>query len=311
MKGNIKFFYGQRWLNQVLADDGFHRVLRGPTSAQAIVTPGAISLLQSDVQGTVLARRESTPAATSAFTAYGFKPGAHSASLLAFVGERYDVTSDAYLLGNGHRLYTPRLMRFHSPDTLSPFAQGGLNAYSYCEADPVNRVDPSGKHWAAALRKLVMDPGFNIHSTLSSDPSKQLSAVAWSSSQKKYFQVKAQIEPHNDPREPGELKIYRMFQAQDIDRGKYFVNTTDQVLIYGLKTEGSIELAPITGNSVTWAKHGFWESETNKYRNHFMANGIYEYPANYVEQGKEGFVRYRESRTVVTTSSANSAVRKR
>jgi len=36
------------------------------------------------------------------------------------------------------------LMRFNSPDKLSPFGEGGLNTYSYCQGDPVNRVDPSG-----------------------------------------------------------------------------------------------------------------------------------------------------------------------
>jgi len=35
-------------------------------------------------------------------------------------------------------------MRFTSPDGLSPFGKGGRNAYAYCEADPMNNVDPSG-----------------------------------------------------------------------------------------------------------------------------------------------------------------------
>src|SRR5471032_2916159 len=35
-------------------------------------------------------------------------------------------------------------MRFNSPDSLSPFWKGGVNAYAYCVGDPVNRVDPTG-----------------------------------------------------------------------------------------------------------------------------------------------------------------------
>ena len=35
-------------------------------------------------------------------------------------------------------------MRFHSPDSWSPFGGGGLNAYMYCVGDPVNRADPTG-----------------------------------------------------------------------------------------------------------------------------------------------------------------------
>ncbi|WP_147458691.1 RHS repeat-associated core domain-containing protein, partial [Pseudomonas savastanoi] len=36
------------------------------------------------------------------------------------------------------------LMRFNSPDSLSPFGKGGMNAYAYCAGDPVNRSDPTG-----------------------------------------------------------------------------------------------------------------------------------------------------------------------
>ncbi|POD79180.1 hypothetical protein BKM17_05985 [Pseudomonas syringae group genomosp. 3] len=48
------------------------------------------------------------------------------------------------MLGNGYRAYNPVLMRFHSPDSLSPFGEGGLNAYAYGEGDSVNGVDPTG-----------------------------------------------------------------------------------------------------------------------------------------------------------------------
>ncbi|RMU75656.1 hypothetical protein ALP24_200133 [Pseudomonas syringae pv. aptata] len=35
-------------------------------------------------------------------------------------------------------------MRFNSPDSMSPFGKGGMNAYAYCAGDPVNRSDPTG-----------------------------------------------------------------------------------------------------------------------------------------------------------------------
>jgi len=49
-----------------------------------------------------------------------------------------------YLLGNGYRAYNSVLMRFQSPDSLSPFTVGGLNCYAYCTGDPINYADPSG-----------------------------------------------------------------------------------------------------------------------------------------------------------------------
>ena len=76
------------------------------------------------------------------YTAYGF--GARAESALGYAGEWHDATSQGYLLGNGQRLYHPALMRFSSSDSISPFGKGGLNAYAYCQGDPVNYVDRSG-----------------------------------------------------------------------------------------------------------------------------------------------------------------------
>jgi len=64
--------------------------------------------------------------------------------LPGFNGEQPDPDTGHYLLGNGYRAYNPLLMRFNSPDSLSPFGEGGLNAYAYCVGDPVNRSDPTG-----------------------------------------------------------------------------------------------------------------------------------------------------------------------
>lgn len=64
--------------------------------------------------------------------------------LAGFNGERLDPVSQTYNLGNGYRCYSPKQMRFISPDSWSPFGNGGLNQYAYCEGDPINRSDPSG-----------------------------------------------------------------------------------------------------------------------------------------------------------------------
>jgi RHS repeat-associated protein len=65
-------------------------------------------------------------------------------STLAFNGELFDDRLGGYSLGNGRRLYNPRLMRFCIPDSLSPFHIGGINSYAYCQGDPINFTDPSG-----------------------------------------------------------------------------------------------------------------------------------------------------------------------
>jgi RHS repeat-associated protein len=65
-------------------------------------------------------------------------------SLAGFNGQRPDPVSGHYHLGNGYRAYSPVLGRFTCPDDMSPFGPGGINPYTYCGGDPVNRTDPSG-----------------------------------------------------------------------------------------------------------------------------------------------------------------------
>ena len=80
-----------------------------------------------------------------AYTPYGHRqPQYDLLSLLGFNGERPDAVTGCYLLGNGYRAFNPVLMRFNSPDSLSPFGRGGLNAYAYCSGDPRNRRDTTG-----------------------------------------------------------------------------------------------------------------------------------------------------------------------
>jgi RHS repeat-associated protein len=86
-----------------------------------------------------------------AYTAYGYLRKVSGAAL-GFNGEWKDELLQGYALGNGHRLYCPALMRFFSPDVLSPFGKGGVNTYSYCQGDPVNRLDPTG---GAGVPKLL------------------------------------------------------------------------------------------------------------------------------------------------------------
>jgi len=79
-----------------------------------------------------------------AYATYGWVAGVHQHPVIMFNGEILDDSSGGYHLGQGKRMYLPAIMRFASPDDLSPFLAGGLNAYAYCQGDPVNFTDPSG-----------------------------------------------------------------------------------------------------------------------------------------------------------------------
>ena len=114
----------------------------------------ATLLLGTDLQRSVLHSLNGAHHYPRAYTPYGHHRGQQG--LLGFNGEAHDPLTGHYLLGNGHRAYNPVLMRFNSPDTLSPFGAGGLNPYCYCLGDPVNRVDPNGQFSFALIAPVVL-----------------------------------------------------------------------------------------------------------------------------------------------------------
>jgi len=117
------------------------------------------SLLATDPQRSVMQTlKADQPSQFLAYSPYGHRSTENGLlSLLGFNGERPDPVTGHYLLGNGYRAFNPVLMRFNSPDSLSPFGKGGLNAYSYCLGDPINKYDPDGHRtlplsWVINLR---------------------------------------------------------------------------------------------------------------------------------------------------------------
>ena len=102
-------------------------------------------MLASDRKNTVLSELSDGEANAIGYTAYGH-PSAEQPvkTLLGYNGELAEPNTGWQLLGNGYRAYNQRWMRFQSPDSWSPFGAGGLNAYAYCEGDPVMRTDPTG-----------------------------------------------------------------------------------------------------------------------------------------------------------------------
>ena len=107
-------------------------------------------LLASDLQQSVLIELDRNGPNPFAYSPYGLQSSFRRAGThLGFNGQFKEGATGWYHLGNGHRVYSPVLMRFHSPDRLSPFGKGGINHYAYCGGSPVNRVDPTGEVWFA------------------------------------------------------------------------------------------------------------------------------------------------------------------
>lgn len=121
------------------------------------------ALLATDLQRSVLQTVKSGQQRHPfVYSPYGHRPAENGMmSLLEFNGERSDPMTGHYLLGNGYRGFNPALMRFNSPDILSPFGKGGLNSYTYGNGDPINYIDPAGTSaFSWLLRQLGKKPTY-------------------------------------------------------------------------------------------------------------------------------------------------------
>ncbi|MHC8314124.1 RHS repeat-associated core domain-containing protein [Pseudomonas sp. LB3P31] len=112
-----------------------HEAATGLNETALLATEQAHSLLHSFTQ---------SKAEHLAYTAYGYHLAEGLSQMIGFTSEHPEPITGHYLLGQGTRAFNPVLMRFNSPDELSPFGAGGINCYAYCQGDPVNYNDPSG-----------------------------------------------------------------------------------------------------------------------------------------------------------------------
>lgn len=140
-------FYNQTRLATEVEGERTNRLFEYDAQPLALQQNGTTcTLLATDMQTSVLqgVSTDGTQQAL-AYTPYGHQKDLKTLpGLCGFNGERPDPLTGHYLLGQGYRAFNPVLMRFNSPDNLSPFAEGGINAYAYCGGDPANKVDPTG-----------------------------------------------------------------------------------------------------------------------------------------------------------------------
>lgn len=121
------------------------RMLDTPLAEKEHGNTSPIKIMVTDGNGSILQTNSLSENSSLTYTAYGHHLNKQcNPSLLGFKGERYQPETGWYLLGNGQRAYHPTIMRFLSPDSLSPFGAGGLNGYAFVTGDPVNYNDPSG-----------------------------------------------------------------------------------------------------------------------------------------------------------------------
>ncbi|OUM37771.1 hypothetical protein B8W72_03555 [Pseudomonas putida] len=124
-----------------------------PLAEQSDGNNAGTSLLAVDSAGSVLCFKNTKREGKYRYSAYGCGLLYRAPLALGFNGEFLGLRTNRYGLGQGYREYDTRLMRFLSPDRLSPFGAGGMNTYSYCAGDPVNYHDPSGhmRDWVSFL----------------------------------------------------------------------------------------------------------------------------------------------------------------
>lgn len=161
---------------------GLSRILQVGTGATALINAAdqilaqyegnRVALYAADSQRSIV--HTTDPGTCSLrYTAYGFDRHDGRMPTVHYTGQHKDSVTGHYLLGEGYRAYNPAQMRFNSPDSLSPFGLGGINAYGYCGGDPVNRSDPSGhvflrrSNSLPSLMRFPEKPTVSLHRTRS------------------------------------------------------------------------------------------------------------------------------------------------
>lgn len=151
------YYRGDELVNELMTSKSINnRLIKLGHHCLGAATENNLILTATDSHASLLWSRDTSQdnGTLSQWSPYGYSRS--DLWLPGFNGERRDPLSGNYHLGNGYRTYNPQLMRFISPDSLSPFDAGGINPYAYCAGDPINRLDPSGHLSGNAITGIVL-----------------------------------------------------------------------------------------------------------------------------------------------------------
>ncbi|AAO55747.1 YD repeat protein [Pseudomonas syringae pv. tomato str. DC3000] len=143
----LRFYEGHQLSSTVQEDQRTQYLHLGeqPLGQQIVDDAEQTLLLLTDANQSVMGEFQQGQLRKAVYSAYGERHSEEALlSTAGFNGEVREAANGWYLLGNGYRAYNPLLMRFHSPDFLSPFAEGGVNPYTYCLGNPIALRDPTG-----------------------------------------------------------------------------------------------------------------------------------------------------------------------
>lgn len=142
-----RFYQGDEVVNLIRGTDS-NTFMRGEQVVLAEHQAGAgpkSLMLACDDKNTVLSEVTQGSANDIVYSAYGHRSAEQPASTqVGYNGELHEAQTGWQLLGKGYRAFNSVLMRFHSPDSWSPYGRGGLNTYTYCVGNPIAYKDPTG-----------------------------------------------------------------------------------------------------------------------------------------------------------------------
>ena len=225
------------------------------------------TLVACDQQRSVLSMYGGGATESQVYSPYGHHiQGSGLLSLLAFNGERPDVVTGNYHLGNGYRQFSPVMMRFCSPDSWSPFGAGGFNAYAYCAGDPANHTDPTGHRGVKQLIARKQNPG-------TSNTSLGQQVVKPNVSSKTYIKkrdVSGGVVPRRSQKVGGIVPFESLFKPHEIDEQRRLLaqfsppeNATSKKVYFQSRNEGpDLEAAKRYAQSVAEHKASL-EAEIN------------------------------------------------